>query len=104
MMPQKKLKNLSHNPDVKIFEFERSMHGVVSNAKMVWKNLRVIDMKTKKFTHELLRSNLFNTPSDSAECGNLIPDNSLWLPSMITPSSTFEYNFKTGESQINKTT
>jgi oligopeptidase B len=93
---------IPHNPNVKIdgIDFFKG-YGVVSEKENGLEYLRIIDMQTNKSN----RINTDETVYTMGLGGNPefeTPTIRYGYASMITPSTTFEYDFKTGKSKILK--
>jgi oligopeptidase B len=93
---------IPHNPNVKINDISFFKgKSVVSELENGLEYLRVIDMKSNKstriatpeslYTMDLSRNPEFDTPTIRYS-----------YASMITPNSTYEYDFKTGKSKLLK--
>lgn len=94
---------VAYNPKVKIDDINFFKdHAVVSELENGLEYLRVIDLKGKKTSHRIA------TPEEVYTMGmgtNPEFDTAairFTYSSMITPSSTFEYNFKTRKSELLK--
>ena len=94
---------IAHNPDIKIEDVSFfKNYAVVSELENGLEYLKVLDLKTKRAPvrietpESVYTMNLGNNPefdADSIQYG---------YSSMITPGSTYEYNFKTRKSELLK--
>jgi oligopeptidase B len=93
---------IPHNPNVKIdgIDFFKG-YGVVSEKENGLEYLRIIDMQTNK-ANRIQTDETVYTMGLGGNPEFETPTIRYGYASMITPSTTFEYDFKTGKSKILK--
>ena len=94
---------IAHNPAIKIdgIEFFKDF-AVVSERENGLEYLKVMDLKTKRAATRIATPEEVYTMAMSVNAEFETPVLRYSYASMITPNSTYEYNFKTGDSKLLK--
>ncbi|MCU1288785.1 MAG: protease 2 [Acidobacteria bacterium] len=94
---------IAHNPAIKIdgIEFFKD-YAVVSELENGLEYLKVLDLKTKRAPARIATPESVYTLNISTNPEFETPTVRYEYASMITPNSTYEYNFKTGKSELLK--
>lgn len=94
---------ISHNPAIKIdgIDFFKD-YAVVSEVENGLEYLKVMDMKTKRAAKRIPTPEEVYTMALDRNPEYETPTLRYGYSSMITPNSTYEYNFKTGKSELLK--
>lgn len=94
---------IAHNPAIKIEEIDFFKdYAVVSEVENGLEYIKVMDLKTRRAPTRIPTPESVYTTGLSGNPEFETPTIRYNYSSMITPGSTFEYNFKTGESKLLK--